>query len=100
MSSTEDKETRLPTFIYPAVVTACIVHALAFGISPWCGIWDISHGFGLFVGLLLTWPFWIFPLWWCREGRKSRVITPLVVGFVALLPGLFIWYVMANFNPG
>jgi hypothetical protein len=99
MSSTQTKQSRTLTFIYPVVATACIAHALAFGVSPWLSIWDIPHGPQIWFAILGTWPLWVFPLWLCREGRKSRVIVPLVLGAVALLPGFFIWYVMANFSP-
>jgi hypothetical protein len=79
---------------------ACVAHALTFGVTPWFSIWEISHGVQIWFAILLTWPLWIFPLWWCGDGRKSRVIAPLIFGAVALLPGFFIWYVMANFRPG
>jgi hypothetical protein len=99
MSSTQTKQSRTLTFIYPVVATACIAHAIAFGVSPWLSIWDIPHGPHIWFAILGTWPLWVFPLLWCRAGRKSRVIVPLVAGVVALLPGFLVWYVMANFSP-
>ena len=65
MASTETKQLRAPAFIYPIVVTACIAHALAFGVSPWLSIWDIPHGPQIWFAILGTWPVWVFPLWLC-----------------------------------
>jgi hypothetical protein len=100
MSSPQTKQSRTVPFIYPVVVTGCIAHALTFGVSPWFSIWDIAHGPQIWFALLGTWPLWTFPLWWCRDGRKSKVMVPIAFGLVALLPGFLFWYAMANFHPG
>src|SRR5260221_14479891 len=98
MSSTQPKQLLTSAFMYPVVAIACIAHALSFGISPWFSIWDVPHGPQLWFAMLGTWPLWVFPLWRCRDGRKSRAIVPVAFGLVELLAGVFIWYVMAHFS--
>ena len=96
--------------LYPVFASACIFHGLAFSAAVWCALAFpvvtpnstmprpiLEH---LCYILPFTWPLWIIPLWRYQEGRKIRITIPLISGFVALLPGFFIWYAMAHFNGG
>jgi hypothetical protein len=96
--------------LYPVFAFACVFHGLAFSASVWCAIAfrvvtpNSNMPLPVFERLCyilpLTWPVWAIPLWRYREGRNSRVIVPLILGFVAMLPGLSIWYAMAHFTGG
>jgi hypothetical protein len=70
-------------------------HALAFPIAIWFG-----GGFGgraawaeielVLSAVGLTWPLWVLPLWWCRDGQNSRLILPLAFGGVSFCAGFLL----------
>ncbi len=100
---------------YPVVVVGCIAHAVIFPITVWYmavhGGWgrlDVDYWFSwifatlspkvVVIAILVTWPLWVFPLVLCRDGRKSKVIVPLILGFVALCAGCFLLFLNAVLN--
>jgi hypothetical protein len=96
--------------LYPVTSCATIIHALCFSSIVWYLTVNLSHTpeethrsdilVVVCKSLLFSWPIWTLLLWRCREGHKGRIIIPLILGVIALLPGILLWYAMANFNPG
>lgn len=96
--------------LYPVFACATVIHALLFSSVIWYLIANLSHTpeeihradilVVVCKSLLFAWPIWALVLWRCRKGRNGRVVIPLILGFVALLPGFLLWYAAANFNPG
>ena len=39
-----------------------------------------------FFGLLLTWPLWCIPLWYCGWRRVVSMVIPMIIGLVILWP--------------
>jgi hypothetical protein len=100
MASTQTMKSEKPALIYWVVVTGCIAHALAFGISPFFHILD-TYAARFWLPCLYFWPIWVLPLWLCRGGCMSRFMVPLVVGLSALLPGFYMLYILIyDFHPG
>lgn len=40
----------------------------------------------LFFGLLVTWPAWCIPLWYCGWRKIVSVVIPMIIGLVILWP--------------
>jgi len=101
---------------YPIVAATTVVHALVLGITPWLSAWWLStsatsasqqHASALkcylWLGSLVAWPLWAFPLWRLRDGRKGRFFAPIILGLVGLLPAAFLYLVMwafFHYGPG
>ena len=90
--------------LYPYVVLGCIAHALSYPITVYYIIrygWPPGlplHPNFVVIAIPVTWLLWVFPLWLCRDGSKSRVIVPLILGAVALCPGFLFLVAMAAYH--
>ena len=75
----------------------CVLHAVLLSCSIWMVLMkpglvsDATYirGSKVWIAFAMAWPLWSFVFWPQRDGKTSRAVVPLVVGFVALLPALF-----------
>jgi hypothetical protein len=77
---------------YGLVFTGCIVQTII--IRMICHVLESSDARQphlalkqiVTLGLLLTWPVWCVPLWYCGRKRVVGVVIPMIIGLVILWP--------------
>ena len=99
MPTIQSTQLQTSPILYRVLAVASVVHASFFGFGSW--FLPLMFYPKVWFSILLTWPIWAFFLWRISGGVKRRLLLPLVFGFVALLPGFYVWYIFTyDFHPG
>jgi hypothetical protein len=91
---------------YNTAIALCLLHAAFVSFSAWVPIGPNTDSFnkvflfGIWPILVLVWPIWlivIFVLWFFGQRNWLRLLVPVFVGIVFLIPALFYVLVMYAF---
>ena len=97
---------------YNTLSALCVLHAAFVSYSAWLPIGPNTDSFnrvflfGIWPILVFAWPLWLIALpvyWRFGERRWPRLLIPLGVGILVMVPAIFYLYVMwafAHYGPG
>jgi hypothetical protein len=93
---------------YEIALTLCLLHAALLGFTRWMEFGPthntpaFNQAFDTVWGiLLLAWPLWLivlFILWRSGDRKRWRLVVPIVLGIILLIPALFFLLVMWAFG--
>jgi uncharacterized protein YybS (DUF2232 family) len=93
---------------YEIVLTLCLLHAALVGVTRWLDFGPdyntprFNQTFDMIWGIfLLAWPLWLivlFMLWRSGDRKRWKLVVPIVLGLLLLIPAFFFLFVMWAFG--
>ena len=93
---------------YEIALTLCLIHAALLGFTRWMDFGPeyntpaFNQAFDIVWGIcLLAWPLWLvvlFILWRSGDRKRWRLVAPIVLGIILLIPAFFFLLVMWAFG--